>query len=105
MRAGWEQGGRRRRVAWSDPGLARGVPPAVTAASGMDALTQCLEALVCSRAQPMTDALCVDGIQRAMRSLEKAFHQGDDLDAREDMALCALYSLSLIQFSEPTEQY
>ena len=40
----------------------------------------------------MTDALCVDGIQRAVRSLEKAFHQGDDLDAREDMALCALYS-------------
>jgi alcohol dehydrogenase class IV len=80
------------RVALIDPVLARGVPPAVTAASGMDALTQCLEALVCSRAQPMTDALCVDGIQRAMRSLEKAFHQGDDLDAREDMALCALYS-------------
>lgn len=80
------------RVALIDPELARGVPPAVTAASGMDALTQCLEAFVCSRAQPMTDALCIDGIQRAVRSLEKAFHDGDDLDAREDMALCALYS-------------
>jgi alcohol dehydrogenase class IV len=80
------------RVALIDPVLARGVHPAVTAASGMDALTQCLEAFVCSRAQPMTDALCVDGIQRAVRSLEKAFHQGDDLEAREDMALCALYS-------------
>lgn len=80
------------RVALIDPELARGVPPAVTAASGMDALTQCLEAFVCSRAQPMTDALCVDGIQRAVRSLEKAFRDGNDLDAREDMALCALYS-------------
>lgn len=80
------------RVALIDPELARGVPPAVTAASGMDALTQCLEAFVCSRAQPMTDALCVDGIQRAVRSLEKVFHDGNDLDAREDMALCALYS-------------
>jgi alcohol dehydrogenase class IV len=58
----------------------------------MDALTQCLEAFVCSRAQPMTDALCVDGIQRAVRSLEKAFHDGNDLAARGDMALCALYS-------------
>ena len=80
------------RVALIDPELARGVPHAVTAASGMDALTQCLEAFVCSRAQPMTDALCVDGIQRAVRSLEKAFRDGNDLDAREDMALCALYS-------------
>lgn len=80
------------RVALIDPELARSVPPAVTAASGMDALTQCLEAFVCSRAQPMTDALCVDGIQRAVRSLEKAFLDGNDLDAREDMALCALYS-------------
>ena len=43
-------------VALIDPELARGVPPAVTAASGMDALTQCMEAFVCSRAQPMTDA-------------------------------------------------
>jgi len=80
------------RVALVDPELARGVPRDVTAASGMDALTQCLEAFVCSRAQPMTDALCVDGMQRAVRSLEKAFRDGNDLDAREDMALCALYS-------------
>lgn len=80
------------RVALIDSELARGVPPAVTAASGMDALTQCLEAFVCSRAQPMTDALCIDGIQRAVRSLEKAFRDGNDLEAREDMALCALYS-------------
>ena len=79
-------------VALIDPELAVDVPPNVTAASGMDALTQCLEAFVCSRAQPMTDALCLDGIQRAIRSLERAFQNGHDLDAREDMALCALNS-------------
>ena len=79
-------------VALIDPELARGVPAAVTAASGMDALTQCLEAYVCSRAQPVTDALCIDGITRAARSLKRAFADGDNLDAREDMALCALYS-------------
>ncbi|WP_395743245.1 iron-containing alcohol dehydrogenase [Prosthecobacter sp.] len=80
------------RIALIDPELAAAVPPSVTAASGMDALTQCLEAFVCSRAQPMTDALCLDGIQRAIRSLERAFQNGHDLDAREDMALCALNS-------------
>lgn len=80
------------RIALIDPELAIDVPPNVTAASGMDALTQCLEAFVCSRAQPMTDALCLDGIQRAVRSLECAFKNGHDLDAREDLALCALNS-------------
>lgn len=80
------------RIALIDPELAADVPPAVTAASGMDALTQCLEAFVCSRAQPMTDALCLDGIQRAVHSLERAFENGRDIDAREDMALCALNS-------------
>lgn len=80
------------RVALIDPALAIDVPPNITAASGMDAFTQCLEAFVCLRAQPMTDALCLDGIQRAIRSLEHAFQNGPDLDAREDMALCALNS-------------
>jgi alcohol dehydrogenase class IV len=80
------------RIALIDPELAVDLPPHVTAASGMDALTQCLEAFVCSRAQPMTDALCLDGIQRAVRSLERVFQNGHDLDAREDMALCALNS-------------
>lgn len=80
------------RIALIDPELAADVPPSVTAASGMDALTQCLEAFVCSRAQPMTDALCLDGIQRAVRSLERAFENGHDIDAREDMAICALNS-------------
>jgi alcohol dehydrogenase class IV len=79
-------------IALIDPELAADVPPSVTAASGMDALTQCLEAFVCSRAQPMTNALCLDGIQRAVHSLERAFQNGHDLEAREDMALCALNS-------------
>jgi alcohol dehydrogenase class IV len=60
------------RIALIDPELAGDLPPHVTAATGMDALTQCLEAFVCSRAQPMTDALCLDGIQRAVRSQRRA---------------------------------
>jgi alcohol dehydrogenase class IV len=80
------------RIALVDPELARDCPPAVTAASGMDALTQCLEAFVSYRAQPMTDALCREGIRRAIRSLEKAVHDGSDLEAREDLALAAMFS-------------
>lgn len=80
------------RVAILDPALAVTCPAEVTAASGMDALTQCLEAYVSSRAQPMTDALCVEGIQRAMASLERAVVEGADLQARENMALAAMLS-------------
>lgn len=80
------------RVALIDPVLALECPPEVTAASGMDALTQCLEAFVSCRAQPMTDALCLEGIRRCMRSLERVVNDGQDLDAREDMALAALFS-------------
>ncbi len=80
------------RIALVDPELALACPAAVTAASGMDALTQCLEAFVSYRAQPMTDALCREGIRRAIRSLEKAVLNGNDLDAREDMALAAMFS-------------
>lgn len=80
------------RVALIDPALALDCPPEVTAASGMDALTQCLEAFVSCRAQPMTDALCLEGIRRCMRSLERVVNDGRDLDAREDMALAALFS-------------
>ena len=79
-------------LALVDPELARDCPPAVTAASGMDALTQCLEAFVSCRAQPLTDALCAEGIRRAARSLEAAVRDGGDLDAREDLALAALFS-------------
>jgi alcohol dehydrogenase class IV len=80
------------RTALIDPELARECPPAVTAASGMDALTQCLEAFVSCRAQPMTDALCREGIRRAIRSLERAVQNGSDLEAREDLALAAMFS-------------
>lgn len=79
-------------VALIDPALACDCPPAVTAASGMDALTQCLEAYVSAKAQPMTDALCLSGIEHAVRSLEKAVTDGQDLEARADMALAAMFS-------------
>ncbi|MBP8919964.1 MAG: iron-containing alcohol dehydrogenase [Micropruina sp.] len=78
------------RVALVDPELTLGCPPAVTASSGLDALTQCLEPYVSPFANPLTDGFCVEGMRRAGRSLRRAYSHGDDLDARTDMALCSL---------------
>ena len=77
------------RVALVDPELAVGLPPAITAATGMDALTQLIEPYTCCRTTPITDALCRDGIPRVARSLRAAFSSGS-IDARADMALAAL---------------
>lgn len=80
------------RVALIDSSLHVGVPPDVTARSGMDALCQCIEAYVSSGANPMTDALALKGIELAGSSLRRAFDDGTDIDARESMALSALFS-------------
>lgn len=79
------------RVALVDPELTLDLPPALTASTGMDALTQLIEPYVCPRANPMTDALCVEGIARVARSLRRAFEHGADKPAREDMALASLF--------------
>ena len=63
------------KVALVDPELTYDLPPAVTASTGLDALTQLIEPYVCSRANPMTDALCVEGIRRAARSLRTAVRE------------------------------
>jgi alcohol dehydrogenase class IV len=75
-----------------DPTLTLGLPPEITAATGMDALTQLIEAYVSNRATPMTDALCVEGLSHCAPSLETVFRDGQNLDARSDMALASLFS-------------
>jgi alcohol dehydrogenase class IV len=79
------------RLALVDSELTHGVPPEVTASTGLDALTQVMEPYVSSRANPLTDALCREGMRRAARSLRCAYEQGDDCAAREDMALTSLF--------------
>ena len=80
------------RLALVDPELTHSLPPEVTASTGLDALTQVMEPYVSNRANPMTDALCREGMRRAARSLHRAYEQGDDAVAREDMALTSLFS-------------
>jgi alcohol dehydrogenase class IV len=77
-------------VALVDPELTVSCPPPVTAASGMDALTQCLEPYVSVRANPLTDGLAREGLRRAAAGLREAFADGTDLAARTDMAMCSL---------------
>lgn len=92
------------RMALVDPELTYDLPPPITAATGLDALTQLLEAFVSVRANPMTDAVCREGLRRAARSLRGAFAgarraaaaPGDATEperaARADMALAGLLS-------------
>jgi alcohol dehydrogenase class IV len=78
-------------IALVDPELTYGLPPAVTASSGLDALTQLIEPFVSVKANPMTDAICREGIHHAARSLRTAYQNGADISAREDMALASLF--------------
>jgi alcohol dehydrogenase class IV len=80
------------RIALVDPELCLTLPPPITAITGLDALTQLIEPYTCNSPNPITDALCEEGIQRVARSLYEAFNHGDDLTAREDMSLAALFS-------------
>lgn len=80
------------RIALVDPELAVGLPAGVTATTGMDALTQLIEAYLSCRSNPMTDALCRESIRRVARALPRAVVQPDDLAARADLALGALHS-------------
>ena len=78
-------------LALVDPELTYSMPPNITAATGLDAFTQLLEAYVSLQANPMTDAICREGLQRAARSLKKAYSEGKNETARRDMCLASLF--------------
>lgn len=78
------------RVALIDPELTYCLPPAVTAYTGLDALTQLIEPYVSARSNPLTDAICLDGIRRVAGALQRVYHDGMDREARRDMALGSL---------------
>ena len=78
-------------IAVVDPELTYDLPPTLTASTGLDALTQLIEPFVCRRANPMTDGFCIEGIQRAARSLREAVFNGQNKSAREDMAMASLF--------------
>jgi alcohol dehydrogenase class IV len=79
------------RAALVDPEMTLDLPPAVTASTGLDALTQLIEPFLSLGANPITDACCLAGLERASRSLERACEAGRDLGARSDMSLASLF--------------
>jgi alcohol dehydrogenase class IV len=79
------------RLAVVDPELTYSLPPPLTASTGLDALTQVLEPYLCNSPNPLTDALCREGLGRVARSLRRACQEGRDPQAREDMAVASLF--------------
>ncbi len=78
-------------LALVDPELTYSMPPGLTAVTGLDAFTQLLEAFVSAHANPLTDGICREGLQRAARSLKRVYLDGADAAAREDMCLASLF--------------
>ena len=79
------------QIALIDPELTYNLPPAITASSGLDALTQLIEPFVSVKANPMTDMICREGLRQAARSLRHAYEKGTDTSAREGMSLASLF--------------
>jgi Alcohol dehydrogenase, class IV len=77
-------------VALVDPELTYGLPPAITASTGMDALTHAIESFVSTWASPVTDTLSLEAMRRILGSLVNAYRNGQDQQARTDMILGSL---------------
>lgn len=73
-----------------DPELTLGMPPAVTASTGMDALTHSIEAYTCKLAYPLTDCIALKSIQMIYDNLPKAVFNGEDLEARSNMLMASM---------------
>ena len=75
-----------------DPELTYNLPPAITASTGLDALTQVIEPYVSIKANPLTDGFCIEGLRRASTALLRAYKNPHDTEARADMSLTSLLS-------------
>ena len=78
------------KLAVCDPGLTMGLPPMLTAATGMDAITHCLETFLSPRDNPPAEAIALDGLRRAMSFIKRAVLDGSDREARSGMMMAAL---------------
>jgi 4-hydroxybutyrate dehydrogenase len=77
-------------VAICDPELTLGLPPYLTAATGMDTVTHCIETFLSPKENAPAEAIALDGLKRAFRSLRKAVKDGKDIAARSDVMMAAL---------------
>jgi 4-hydroxybutyrate dehydrogenase len=77
------------RLVILDPELTVGLPPALTAATGADALTHCIESFTCPAFHPMCDGIALEGIRLIVEALPRAYRKGTDVDARGKMLVAA----------------
>jgi alcohol dehydrogenase class IV len=85
-----------------DPELTMTLPPAVTASTGMDALTHAIECFASRKGNPFSDLYGLKAIELVARSIRRAYRDGRDLDARHDMLLAAMYGGACIATSSTT---
>ncbi|MFC5386239.1 iron-containing alcohol dehydrogenase [Aquamicrobium segne] len=81
----------------ADPELTSGMPPFITAGTGMDALAHCLEAYCAPGYHPMADGIGVEGVRLVLENLPKAFRDGSDLIARANMMSAAAMGATAFQ--------
>jgi alcohol dehydrogenase class IV len=72
-----------------DPALTTGLPPKLTAATGADALTHCIESFTCPAFHPMCDGIALEGIHLIVEALPRAYQNGQDIEARGKMLVAA----------------
>ena len=85
-----------------DPEMTVGLPPAITASTGMDALTHAIECYMSKKGSPFSELFALKAIALITRSIRRAYTQGSDLDARHDMLLGAYYGGMCIATSSTT---
>src|SRR6187402_2035727 len=85
------------KVAICDPALTLGLPPALTAATGMDAIAHCIETFLSPAFNPPADGIALDGLWRAWRHIERATRDGQDRDARLNMMSASMQGAMAFQ--------
>src|SRR5688572_6685999 len=78
------------KAVFADPELTVGLPPAITAATGMDALTHNIESYLSPAYHPLCDGIALEGVRIAARALPRAFKNPSDLEARSDMLMASM---------------
>lgn len=78
------------KVALCDPTLTVGLPPGLTAATGMDAVAHCIETFLAPSFNPPAEGIALDGLRRAWKNIETAFHEPSDIEARTNMMSASL---------------
>jgi alcohol dehydrogenase class IV len=78
------------KAVFADPQLTLGLPPAITAATGMDALTHNIESYLSPAYHPLCDGIALEGVRIAARALPKAYKNPSDIQARSDMLMASM---------------